>query len=728
MYQYSLPEVMSKTIVYVGIPTGSSGRLVHCCTEQLPHRALLLAVISLQSLNLQSIVGWPSRRTIKRNKTMSDDDDSSITAEELIDALNEGIVRCIQTAGKVLPSSTIQRSFSPVQCEWTEFSTDLCSPAVEDLRQYFPPLDGSEVGTDGRPLLYAACLGLLLSERRDDNKVEGVSSDSKTPLSTFLSIASFLLDEFEVDPNQQTETEGACHRPPLHLVARSCHPSAVHALLSRDADPNLRDEEGWTALMACSLPDIPSVEDGGPTTEERVNTMKALLENDDSSIDARNWCGYTALLHCCEGLNSALIEYLLNRGADATLRSVWGHSCLGIIKTQSYIDVEKAAKCEAIIASHLERTGQMKAIQSFLEEEGKAIDLLNLVDDVLIPASQQPHSDNGSGGLASQDCRIINALMKHLEMDPGALFQSNTFAGFSHEEGNLYATIHSRIMELVPLAYMKVYKSTPTDDEREIITCTNYDIRKKAQTSLDGVRRIDSSIIMGECFHLHRERGHIAQQLEILTDLIVGPLQRTLAFGIPSNAVLKQVIEQAPRIVEMGAGTGYWSCMLSMIGADVVAYDAQPPLALGSKDDPDGMNKNEFVGPKSYFPVQEGDASTVFDGSNPELYDRALLLVWPNNPDAQDNAHVTVGGSILPEIWDLDCLQRYHEMGGSTVIYVGEREAKIELMPDATDADCGFCASRKFQQFLQEHYELEAELECPRWWMKEDDVTIWKRK
>ena len=78
-----------------------------------------------------------------------------------------------------------------------------------------------------------------------------------------------------------------------------------------------------------------------------------------------------------------------------------------------------------------------------------------------------------------------------------------------------------------------------------------------------------------QSFHLHRERGHIAQRLELLTDLIVGSLHRILAFGIPSNAVLKKIMEHAPSIAEMGAWTGYWSSMLSRIGADVVAYDAQ---------------------------------------------------------------------------------------------------------------------------------------------------------
>jgi len=225
---------------------------------------------------------------------------------------------------------------------------------------------------------------------------------------------------------------------------------------------------------------------------------------------------------------------------------------------------------------------------------------------------------------------------------------------------------------------------------------------------------------MHRAFKVHRERGRIPNQLELLNDIIVSPLQHTLAFGTPSNAVLKEIIEHAgPRIVEMGAGTGYWSYILSRLGADVVAYDMSPTQELKEEQ------SNEYFGSRTFFSVQKGDASTVFDITNNS--DRALLLVWPNNPDAIDNSHVAIEGSTLPDIWDIDCLQKYHESGGETVIYCGERESQIEGMEGATP-DCGFCSSRKFQTFLQENYTLEVELKCPQWWMKVDDVTIWKRK
>lgn len=648
-----------------------------------------------------------------------------MATDELVDALNRGIVRAIQTSGRSLPSSAIPpENASPFRCEWTEYSTDLCCPAVEDLRRHFPPLEGDEVGSDGRPLLYAACLGLLLSGRRDD---DGKGTDG-TPLSTFLSIASYLLDELGVDPNRPTLTPGACHRPPLHLLARSCRPGAVRALVSRGANVNLADREGWTALMACCMPDVQSPEEGGPGAEERTETMRILLRA-APDVDARNYCGYTALHYACEGLNPRLVRCLLEEGgADGTLRTVWGQSCVGIVRSRNRKSPEDASTCETILASHLEGTGRMESIRTFLEEERKAIRLMDLVDDVLIPASRRPiPDDGGGGGLDAQDERIVTALMTHLDLDPKSLYQSEVFRRHPLEDANLYEDIHQRVMTLMPLAFRKVYRSSPTSEEREVVTCANYGMRKMAQTATEGVRRIDRSIIMRQSFRVHRERGHVAHQLEVLNDLIVGPLQRSLGFGIPSNAVLKEIIARAPRIVEMGAGMGYWSYLLSRMGADVVAYDVRP-TEKSYLEDPKGKTANEYFASRSYFPVREGDASTVFGDLDPDISNRALLMVWPNNPDAEDNKHVAAEGPKLPEIWDLECLERYHQSGGGTVIYAGERETKIDLMKGATDADCGFCSSRKFQIFLQEHYELVAEFECPRWWMKEDDVTVWKRK
>jgi len=661
-------------------------------------------------------------------------DSGYLSPEELVDALNEGLVQSIKSSGKSLPSSAISNpSSSPVQCEWTEYATVSSSsseglgssPVVNDLRQFFPGyLDGSEYGNDGRPLFYAACLGLLLSCGGDNDSTPG--DNNKTPLSTFLSIASYLLKEVGVNPNQPTETPGACHRPPLHLVARSCHPAAVRLLADCGA-VDTRDDEGWSALMACCMSDIPSADDGGPSNEDRVETLKILLGEIDyvDYVNARNWCGYNALHYACEGLNAPLIQCLLESGrVDATLRTIWGQSCVSLIQSESERNPKEAVKCEALIVDYLEKTGQIAQIASFLEEERKVVALMSLADDILIPASRKPECTANESSpfrihaVNDQDVRIVAALMKYFELDPTFLFEKND-DNISPVNGNIYEDLQNRVTNLVPRALRKVYREQPTEFEREIILGTNYSIRKEAQVFVDGAREIDTSKVISLAFHMHRERGRVAERMAMMTELLVGPLQRTFSYAVPDEEAVKEIVSHAPRIVEMGAGTGYWSAMLDRNGADVIAFDAHP----GSEQD------NIYVGKQMYYPVQEGVDSTVFVDNNSDIVDRALLLVWPNNPDDVDNPHVRVEGeTMLPPIWDIDCLRRYYDFGGQTVIYVGEREEKMPLVSDATGPDCGFCGSRKFQQFLCEHFELKAVIECRKWWMKEDDVTVWKRK
>lgn len=49
-----------------------------------------------------------------------------------------------------------------------------------------------------------------------------------------------------------------------------------------------------------------------------------------------------------------------------------------------------------------------------------------------------------------------------------------------------------------------------------------------------------------------------------------------LTLGIPSPPVLEYMSNRFPRIVEVGAGTGYWSLLLSDSGCDVMAVDKTP--------------------------------------------------------------------------------------------------------------------------------------------------------
>jgi hypothetical protein len=100
---------------------------------------------------------------------------------------------------------------------------------------------------------------------------------------------------------------------------------------------------------------------------------------------------------------------------------------------------------------------------------------------------------------------------------------------------------------------------------------------------------------------------------------VLGASRHALAtrftWSIISPADVAWIVAQLDgrKVVEVGAGTGYWAWQLQQAGADVTAYDPHPP----------GEN-NRCCTAGPYTTVLEGDASAV--KYHP---DRALLMVWP---------------------------------------------------------------------------------------------------
>ena len=66
------------------------------------------------------------------------------------------------------------------------------------------------------------------------------------------------------------------------------------------------------------------------------------------------------------------------------------------------------------------------------------------------------------------------------------------------------------------------------------------------------------------------------------------------------------------------------------------------------------------------------------------------------------------------------------DAGGSTVVYVGERESQIAVVAGAPP-DCGVTGSRRFQNMLRERFTLERRVALPHWWgASVDDLTVWR--
>jgi hypothetical protein len=200
----------------------------------------------------------------------------------------------------------------------------------------------------------------------------------------------------------------------------------------------------------------------------------------------------------------------------------------------------------------------------------------------------------------------------------------------------------------------------------------------------------------------------------------MSPVEHLVGFSIPNEAALLAAARCAP-LLEVGAGTGYWASLLRERGVDILAYDSEPPTA--------NMN-NRWFGQGTYTEVRRGRAADLFaaaDAAARALAKRALLVIWPNNPDAADNPHLVVRGVPAFPLWDAECVEAYLDAGGCTVIYVGEREATLPLASGARP-DCGVSSSRAFQRILSERFELTERVRLPSWWMQADELTVWRRK
>ena len=150
---------------------------------------------------------------------------------------------------------------------------------------------------------------------------------------------------------------------------------------------------------------------------------------------------------------------------------------------------------------------------------------------------------------------------------------------------------------------------------------------------------------------------------------------RQYSFAVPTEAALQKILDASRgRIVEIGAGTGYWSALLAARGADVVAYDDRSW---------DGLTAFQ------HFPVHDGTWRAA--RSHP---DRALFLCWP---------------PMTSMAWA--AIRTWHKAGGRTVIYIGEGED-------------GCTADDRFHHYLDEYSFNWKSHSIPQWNGIHDRVLI----
>jgi hypothetical protein len=116
-------------------------------------------------------------------------------------------------------------------------------------------------------------------------------------------------------------------------------------------------------------------------------------------------------------------------------------------------------------------------------------------------------------------------------------------------------------------------------------------------------------------------------------------LAQRFAYVLPQQHLLEVINSYSP-LVEIGAGTGYWAYLLSLMGADVIAYDIAP---LG------GIRPNRYhADVRPWSEVRDGDIDAVSKHK-----ERSLFLCWPPR---------------FSKLWESI---RFYK--GQFVLYVGDR-------------------------------------------------------
>jgi len=625
--------------------------------------------------------------------------------------------------GERLPISTMIRllytSFSDADNE-----TERVDETVMMLRYALaggmhPSFSGAiDPGADGY-LLW----GLVTAFERSRYTAEDVRA--------FLLCLDVLVDEAGADINQRV-AEG--QRLPILYVARTGCLPAVQAMISKGASLHLRDAEGWTPLLCCCMNDVASTD-----TAERVACLQALIDA-SADVNAQTIMGGSAMFCAAshEYPHFALMNALLAVGADASIRSKGGDSVTTYL--QNRLDDQRFTAVRHELEDMLERI--KAAAGPHAQLEAQTVKFNGFVNTVLVPAynegvdkeamAKKKKEMDGvlkrmtAGAITAsdkegfrlryeQERRVIAALMRSLGMDAG-LLSRRTLAS----DGNWLGELHRCVHKMIPEPFLTVYcDREPTDDEISLFFVLADEDRKAAEVDSGGVRTLDQAMLRRLVTIKYRNRGTISKVMQKhIWRLIFEPIHHAIGYATPSNEALATLAEHAP-LVEVGAGTGYWSAVLQQRGVDIVTFDSEPPSA-------DMLNN--FFYDFTFTDVEKASGAALFV-ERPELATRALVLVWPNNPDHVDNPEVVAAQDrdAASPIWDADCLEAYIAAGGTKVIYVGERESQLRLIDNAP-RDSGITGSRRFQAMLQKHFMLERQVDVLHWFTEADDLTVWVKK
>ncbi|MET7769406.1 class I SAM-dependent methyltransferase [Nocardia sp. NPDC005366] len=170
-------------------------------------------------------------------------------------------------------------------------------------------------------------------------------------------------------------------------------------------------------------------------------------------------------------------------------------------------------------------------------------------------------------------------------------------------------------------------------------------------------------------------------------------LQSAYSYAIPAPETLDWITAccNGRRVVELGAGRGYWAAQLARRGVDVLAFDAAPP----------GIRSNLSFPRTSGVPLSWHPVGDLADFSRADITDAVLLLCWP--PGWSDPM-------------SSEALNAYREAGGDRLIYIGEPRG-------------GRTANDTFFATLEVEWVLaDQDPDFVAWWNLADVAQYWRTR
>ena len=214
----------------------------------------------------------------------------------------------------------------------------------------------------------------------------------------------------------------------------------------------------------------------------------------------------------------------------------------------------------------------------------------------------------------------------------------------------------------------------------------------------------------------------------LYASLVVTPTRRAFSWAVPTTEAMAAVERHSGgRLLEMGAGTGFWTALLRARGniRRIDAVDVAPCDGAATNGHHATARRGApLANPPPFAAVRRGTPEDALetgpeDGSEDGSAPAALLLCWPprEEPDSDTPAEVSSMASRA--------LERFR---GDAVLYVGEPPPSREGGEAERRARAGATAGPVFHDALLEHWRCVESVPLPRWPGAADALTVWRRR